>query len=164
MARAPHPAQIERAMSEAQQLKQELIGQDGTIARDDRLLLDTLDGETDVMALIDRLVEYSMADQILAELAQARATRIKKRAEYFRGTVCRMLQALQLGRGGPIERAAFSLSLSDRDSVEITNEDAIPRIYIRHAPDKAALLIALREGPVKGAELVTNTSINVRTR
>src|SRR5580765_515564 len=56
------PRRLEAAMSAAQQIK-ELLPYDD----DNKLLIDTVDGETEVFTLLDRLAEAAIADKELAE-------------------------------------------------------------------------------------------------
>jgi len=148
---APSPWRVERAMSAAMELRAQLIGEDGTLADDDRILVDTLDGETDVFAVLDRIIENSMADAVLAEMAAARATRLKARKDRLRTTALAMLEALEITR--PIERAAYTASIQRRTKAIITDPTLIPPSLLRTAPDLHAVAKALKDGPVSGAEL-----------
>lgn len=145
--RTPSPGQIERAMTAALQLKQAL----GDTA-DSQLLADCLEGETDVYELIDRLAEAAIADRILSEIARGRAERLEKRSETFRETICRMLQALDLGES--LQRPAYTASISHRSHVIVTDPDKLSSTLMRSAPDKQLIAKLLRKGePVAGALL-----------
>jgi len=160
---APHPAAIERAMSAAMQLRAELTADDHTIADDDRLLCDVLDGETDVFAVLDRLIENSMADAVLAEMAAARAKRLEARKARLRDTAARMIEALEIK--GPIERAAYTASISHRTKAILTDAMQLPEAFFRHSPDMVAVAKALKAGPVSGAVLSNpQPSLTIRTR
>jgi len=162
MSSVPSPFQIEREMSAAMRLQAALMAEDGTLSPDDQLMIDTLDGETDVFAKLDALIESSMADAILAELAAARAKRFKQRVEVKRDEARRMLEALRLNR--PLERAAYTASIAYRQKVE-ANEAELPEAFIRRAPDLVALARALKAGPVPGATLSEpQPHLVVRTR
>lgn len=148
--RAPGPFAIERAMSAALQLRNTLLQEDGTLADDDRWLVDALDGQTDVFDVLDRIVEASMADAVLAELAAARATRLKARKDRLRTVALMMLEALEVTR--PIERASYTASIQRRTKAIITDPKLIPAELQRTAPDLHAVAKALKDGPVSGAE------------
>lgn len=160
---APSPGTIERAMSAAMQLRQALIAEDGTLADDDRLLCDVLDGETDVFAVLDRIIENSMADNVLAELAAARAKRLKARQDRLRAIALQMLEALEVTR--PLERAAYTASIRHRTNAIITDAALIPPELLRTAPDMHAVAKALKSGNVPGAEQSNpQPNLVVRTR
>ena len=67
----PHGAAIERAMSAAMEVISTLPDDE-----DHALLLGSLEGETDIMEVLDRVIESSIADKKLAEMARERARRI----------------------------------------------------------------------------------------
>ncbi len=162
-ASVPGPYSIQRAMSAALTLRNALLQDDGTLADDDRRLCDTIEGETDVFEVLDRLVENSMADAVLAELAAARAARLKARKDRLRATALMMLEALDIAR--PIERAAYTVSIQRRTKAIITDPKLIPAELMRAAPDLHAVAKALKDGPVSGAELSNpQPHIVVRTR
>lgn len=150
MSSVPSPFAVERAMSEAMQLRAELTADDQTIADDDRLLCDVLDGETDVFAVLDRLIENSMADGVLAEMAAARAKRLEARKAQLRDVAMRMLEALEVKS---VERAAYTASISHRTKAILTDALQLPEAFFRHSPDMVAVAKALKAGPVPGATL-----------
>src|SRR3954467_8891577 len=97
---AVSPFAIERAMSAAQQLIASL-GDDA----DDALKLDMLEGETDVLEVVKRLVRAALDAEAMAEAAKARQvdlavrrTRFEARAESVRETAKAMLDALGVNR------------------------------------------------------------------
>jgi hypothetical protein len=160
---APSPGSIERAMSAALQLRHALISEDGTLADDDRLLCDTLDGQTNVFDVLDRIIENSMADAVLAELAAARAKRLKARQDRLRATALQMLDALEVRK--PLERAAYTASIQHRSKAIITDATLIPQSLLHIAPDMRAIAKALKDGPVSGAELSNpQPGLVIRTR
>ena len=142
----PHGAAIERAMSAAMEAISALPD-DG----DNVLLLNTIEGESDVLEVLDRVVEAAIADKKLAELARERAKRIEARAERARGVALQIIEALQVS---PLERPLYSASISYPRKPLVTNADALPGTFIRHAPDLVAIGKALRAGElIPGAEL-----------
>jgi len=163
MSSVPSPFQIERAMSIAMQLRAEMLAHDGTIEHDDKLLLDMIEGSTDVMETLDRVIEASMADAILAELAAARAKRLEARKARLRDKAARMIDALEIR--GPIERAAYTASISHRTKAIVTDAAALPTAMLRTAPDMRTIAAALKAGPVSGAVLSNpQPSLTIRTR
>jgi len=150
-------------MSAAGQLRAELLAQDATIEHDDQLLLDMIEGSTDVMETLDRVIEASMADAVLAEMAAARAKRLEARKARLRDTAARMIEALEIK--GPIERAAYTASISHRTKAILTDAMQLPEAFFRHAPDMVAVAKALKAGPVPGATLSNAIpTLTVRTR
>ena len=67
---------IEQAMSAAMQIRA-MLGD----TEDEKLLADTIDGETDVLEILDRLVEQALADEALVEGARERIKRLEARPE-----------------------------------------------------------------------------------
>jgi Siphovirus Gp157 len=142
----PHGAAIERAMSAAMEAISALPD-DG----DNVLLLNTIEGESDVLEVLDRVVEAAIADKKLAELARERAKRIEARADRARGVALQILEALQVS---PLERPLYSASISYPRKPLVTNADELPKEMIREAPDMIAIGKALRAGEtIPGAEL-----------
>ena len=118
---------------------------------DNALLLDTIEGESDVMEVMDRLAELAIADKLLAERAAERAKRIAARAERSRAVIARILEALELTK---LERPLYTASVSYHRELGSLDEAELPAEYWRHAPDKVAINKALRAGqPVPGASL-----------
>jgi hypothetical protein len=118
---------------------------------DHALLLGSLEGETDIMEVLDRVIESSIADKKLAELARERARRIEARADRTREIATRIVEALAIS---PIERPIYTASLTFPRKPLVTNADELPDTYIRHAPDMVAIGKALRAGEtIPGAEL-----------
>lgn len=150
------PRRLELAMSTAQQLLAEL-------PEDDQLRLDTIEGETEAFELMDRITESVLADETLAELARARAKRLEERADHRRAIILQMLEALDMTK---VQRPLYTASLSHRSKPVVTNADALPDDFIRHAVDLVALGKALRAGQtVEGAELSNPMpSLTLRTR
>jgi hypothetical protein len=163
MAHAPSAYSVEKAMSAATRLRAELLAEDGTLADDDRLLCDILDGQTDVFDQLDRVIEASMADAVLAEMAAARAKRLAERKNRLRDLAARMIEALEVK--GSLERASYTASISHRTKALVTDQNALPMTLMRIAPDMVAIARALKDGPVNGAVLSNPTPhLVVRTK
>jgi hypothetical protein len=139
------PRRIEQAMAEAMKLR-ELVGDE-----DAQLLADTIEGETDVFSLIDRLAERALADKLLVERGKERLKRIEAREDRARAIVQKMMEALGVAK---LDRSLATLSVSaGPKSAHVTDSQAVPDVYWRRAIDKTELLRALKAGPVNGAEL-----------
>lgn len=99
-----------------------------------------------------KFMAAAIADRI-GEL-KARQERFSRKQDAMRALMFRLMQAsgqtkVQLPEG--------TLSVSKgRDKVEVTDESALPAEYVRvtTAPDKTALMAALKAGEVPGARLV----------
>jgi hypothetical protein len=140
---------------------------------DDDTFLDTLDGETDAVRIIDRLLSMALETEALAEAAKAeeyelalRRKRFEARSEAFRSQMLLMLEAMGIDR---IERARATLSrLKPRQSVEVINADEVPSQLCKTtvAPDIAAIKKQLEAGEtVPGAALVMGApSISIRVK
>ena len=146
------PARLSAAMSEAMKLRAE-IGDD-----DDRLLLDSIEGQTSVFDIIDRLAEQSIADKLLAERASERVKRIEARADRARSTIQRMMEALGVPK---LERGLATMTVADGPrAVIITDQQALPDFYFRRSPDKVQLGKDLKAGKqIAGAELANGQPV-----
>jgi len=117
---------------------------------EERLLLDMIEGETDALELMDRIIEHVVADEALVDAGKARLKRIEARADRHRD----ILKAMMTEIAEKVERplATLSLGAGPRSAVVI-DAKAIPEVYWRKAIDKQELLRALKTGPVDGAEI-----------
>lgn len=131
---------------------------------DEDVYLDTLDGETDAIDLLDREIAAEQADRATVEAItahitalKARADRISMRADAHRKAQKLILQATGLRK---IERPLATLSLRPGSvSVRIIDEASIPSqlctVKTVTSPDKAAIRKQIEAGEyVPGAELV----------
>lgn len=144
--KAPGPRRLEAAMSAAMQIKATLPDDD------DQLLRDTLEGQTDVFELMDRLAEQAIADKLLVDKATERARRLERRADKRRDIIARMLECLELGEA--LERPMYTATLAHVRTVIVNDETELPAEFFKHAPDKIRIGKALRDGKeVKGATL-----------
>ena len=115
------------------------------------LLLSTIEGESDILEVLDRVVEQAISDKKLAELARERASRIEARSVRAREIARDIVEALEVS---PLERPIYTASLTWPRKPVVTNADELPDTYIRHAPDLVAIGKALRAGEtIPGAEL-----------
>lgn len=140
---------------------------------DEILRRDTLEGETDAMALLSRLVRARNETQALVngigeyakELAE-RKSRLERRAE-----ACRMMafQILDAANIPSLTLPEATLTIQrGQQSVVVTDEEKLPEKFIRtkREPDKTAIKEALKAGEaVEGAELSNaNPYLTIRTK
>lgn len=136
---------------------------------DEETYLDTLDGETDALDLVDREIaavqsDEALADAIKAHIAdlRARQSRLEMRADAHRANIRLVLQYIDLPK---LERPLATVSVRPGNvSVKIVSEADIPsqlmRETISRAPDKAAIKAQLDAGEtVPGAELARGSDI-----
>lgn len=142
---------------------------------DEETYLDTLDGETNVLDLVDREIIAAQSDESLAEAIKAhiadlraRQSRIEMRADAHRANIRLLLQHIALPK---LERPMATVSVRPGNvSVKIINEAEIPsqlmRETVSRAPDKAAIKAHLDAGEsVPGAELTRgNDILTMRTK
>ena len=144
--KALSPRAIERAMADAMQALATIDNVD-----DQRLLLGTVEGQSDVLEVIDRLAEQTIADKKLGELASERARRLDARADRTRAIMLQMLETLGLKS---LERPLFTASVSHHAKAFVTSAELVPAEYTRTAVDMIALRRALMDGTqVPGASL-----------
>lgn len=131
---------------------------------DEQLFLDTLDGETGAMDLLDAAIEAEQADRTLVEAITsriaalcARADRIDMRADAHRRVQMQIMRAMDVKK---MERPLATLSIRPGSvSVRITDEASIPTQLLTvktiTSPDKRAIRAQIEAGEVvPGAELV----------
>jgi hypothetical protein len=142
----PSSHAIQAAMVAAQQAISALPD-DG----DNVLLLNTIEGESDVLEVLDRVVEHAVADAKLVELARERARRLEERAKRTRNVALQIIEALGVS---PLERPVYTASVSYHRELGSLNEAELPDEWWRRAPDKIAIAKALRAGQeIPGASL-----------
>lgn len=165
---------IEQAMAAWQAARSRLLADDAELARDESALTDLLgpeEGEID--GILSRLLRSARHAKSMADAAaetieemQARKARYVRRNEAMRATAFAILDAL--GRS-KFELPDLTASVrSGQPSVVVTDEDAIPDIYVRteRKIDRATILSALKSGlTVDGAELSNSgPSLMIRTK
>lgn len=142
---------------------------------DEETYLDTLDGETDALDLLDREIAAVQADEALSEAIKSREAdlktrrdRIDMRAEAHRKNLRLILNAMGVQKA---ERALATVSLRPGTlSVRILDEAEIPsqlmREKVTRTPDKAAIKAQIEAGEtVPGAELARgDETIMVKVR
>jgi len=148
-----------------------LIAEFPALQEDEDLRRDTLEGETTLHAIMERLLALSIESRVMADAVTTmieknveRRDRLKKRADFYRAFMHRLLQAADIKS---LDLPAGKVSISHTPpSVVVNNPDELPDIYIRvkREPDKAALKEALKRGEtIPGASLSNGgTTIHVR--
>jgi folate-dependent phosphoribosylglycinamide formyltransferase PurN len=140
---------------------------------DDLTFLDTLDGETDVNDVIDRVLSdrakalaLSAAAKAQADDLAGRAKRIAERAKACDKALLDILDAIDLRK---VERPAATVFRRPGSlRVQISDESSVPTqlCRIKREPDKAAIKRALEAGEdVPGASLCRgDDGVTVRVR
>ena len=111
----PSSHAIQNAMVAAQRAISELPD-DG----DNVLLLNTIEGESDVLEVLDRVIEHAIADAKLVELARERAKRIEERAKRTRNVALQIIEALRVW---PLERPIYTASITQIGKPIVTDAD-----------------------------------------
>jgi len=125
-------------LQKAMQLAEDLVKE----GYDDSIVVDALDSETEVLAIVDRVAERVIADQRLAASAKARAKRLEERAETSKKFLAYVLSSLNRKS---LERPLGTVHFQDNpQGVEILGE--VPAEYRTEVPDKAAIKRALVAG------------------
>ena len=150
------PRRLMEAMSAAQQLIAELPD-------DERLRLDTIEGETQALEYLDAYAEQAIRDGALVKAAEEKARRLKARIERNRAIVTAIQQGLELKRA---ERALFTASISQREElVEVPTNEELPAAFTRTAPDKVLIKKVLGMGKhVPGFELQDKPGVTLTLR
>lgn len=121
---------------------------------------DTLEGETDLMGLVRRLVMSIGEDEAAVEGLTAYAAEIGERKRRISARIesCRalILQAMEIADMRRIETDIATISVrAVSPKLVVLAESDIPTRFWKAEPklDRAALQAALKDGPVAGAEL-----------
>lgn len=125
-----------------------LLGEDA----EPQLILDTVEGETNALEMLDAIVETILADEGYIDIIKARITRLEARSNRRRAIVLEIMQRMGLRTA---KRPMYTASVTDGPkSVHITDEKLIPMHLHRVAPDKVAIAKVLKDGGiVDGAQL-----------
>jgi hypothetical protein len=141
---------------------------------DDETLKDTLEGVSDLPAMIEELIRSSLADGALMtglkarlEEMDVRLQRLKERHEKKRERAAWAMAAAQMRR---LEVEDFSVSLAQgSQKLAILDETKLPAIFFVPQPsklDRSSLFNTLKRGEaVEGASLILGSPhVAVRTR
>lgn len=163
---APSSWKVEQALSAWMAARSRLLAEDAELAHDEgalAALLGPVDG--DVRDILSRLLSATqqanaMADgaaEMLANL-KGRQERYKRRAEAFRGTIFAIMDATG-ERKMEFPHGLLSIT-SGRAAAVITDEDALPDRFVDvktvRSPDRAAILVALKDGEVVDGAALAN--------
>ena len=129
---------------------------------DTETFFDTLDGETDAVEIIDRLLASMAEDEAMADAVKAQVSDMSARMRRFcdRAAAKRRTIKLVLDATGErkVERPLATVSIqAGRLSVNITDEASVPTQLCKvvKSPDKTAIKKQIEAGEtVPGAELV----------
>lgn len=143
------------------------------LAEDETLRLDTLDGETNLTAIIERaLSERQDALVMVAAIKErldalgSRKSRYERKDKAMKALIKGLMEVADIPK---LQLAEATLSVtSPRMTVNVLNVDDLPQGYYRtkKEADKTALKSALEKGEkIPGAELVLGESgLTVRTK
>jgi hypothetical protein len=166
-----HPAAVERAMSAAMSL----IASLGDDAEDEILKMDVLQGETDALEIVRKLIRVALEAEAMVEAVEARtadlnvrAARFAAQAERARNTARDMLEALEVKR---LVSEDFTVSLKALPPKVIAPEpeklaDEFVRVVTTRTADKPLIKAAIDAGRTVEHATLSNggVSIQIRTR
>lgn len=149
----PRRVTVSEALEQAHEFAKLMSAEFPDLAEDEEAFLGTLEGETDVLEVVDRLVRRHLARKRLADAArqekadiEARIARLTRQADGAKALALTLLQAAGTpDRKGKIrlERASYTASVGlAGGGVEVTDASMVPASCLRHVapePDKAAL-------------------------
>lgn len=143
------------------------------VGDDEDCFLDTLDGETDAMDVLGKLIQErqeiqanEVAVKALAKTYQERAARLNAKADAISQTIGHLLDAI--GSKKVAHPLATVSRTKARQSVLVTNPEEIPTqlTKVKRSPDLAAIKKQLEAGEfVPGAEIkLGNPGVTVRVK
>lgn len=133
----PSPTALMREMAKVDQLRH-WLGE----AEETQVIIDTIEGETQALEMLDIIVEEWESDVGHAEKAKARADRIKRRADKSRHLAQAIMEKIGATK---LERPGYTATIGKGvPSLVITDDSIIPRKLM--APDKTAIKAALVKG------------------
>lgn len=143
------------------------------VGDDEDCFLDTLDGETDAMDVLGKLIQERQEIQAneaavkdLAKTYQERAARLNAKADAISQTIGHLLDAI--GSKKVAHPLATVSRTKARQSVLVTNPEEIPTqlTKVKRSPDLAAIKEQLEAGDfVPGAEIkLGNPGVTVRVK
>ena len=170
--RAPSGYALTRAMGELMAARERLLAEDATIAEDDRLFHDLLEGETDnALEILERVIRLSIESDNLAKAAKLRKDELAEREDRFRkrrdGLRAMAFSALDCLRPLKIEREDFTASIRNGQPVVIvTDMDKLPAAFVRTKvePDKTLIGAALKAGNTVDGATLSNSPPNIAIR
>jgi hypothetical protein len=164
-----NPKLLEQHARAAQAIKAMLASE-----QDEELTLDMIEGETDFLSLLDRIMDGVADDESMIEAIKIREAELKARKQRIEARISRARQIVEQGMLQAdltkIERPEYTLSIrKGTPQLNVYDESAIPADYFKLPPpvlDKPALKAALNDGyPVPGASLNNGQpSLSVRRK
>jgi hypothetical protein len=170
----PSGCRVEQAMAAWQSARARLLSEDSALEHDQAALDELLgDAEGDVEDVLARLLRAARDAKAMAEASagliedmQARKARFQRRNETFRATAFAVMDAL--GRS-KMELPDITASIrAGQPSVQITNEDEIPDLYVHmeRRIDKQTIASVLKSGGEVPGCVLSNSlpTLSIRTR
>jgi hypothetical protein len=170
----PSGYRIEQALAAWQSARARLLSEDSALEHDQAALDELLgDVEGDVEDVLARLLRAARDAKAMAEASagliedmQARKARFLRRNEAFRATAFAILDALGRNR---FDLPDITASIrAGQPSVQITNEDEIPDLYVElvRKIDRQTIASVLKSGgEVPGATLTNSIpTLSLRTK
>lgn len=162
--------------NDAQQVRSQILGLIAVypeLQEDAELMADMIDGETDFLRIMEKLVEYVRDAETLAEAIKARKADMADRQKRYeakgdagRKAILSLMSAADQVKV-TLPEATISL-IKPRDAVNVIDAEQLPQGFYRteRKPLSKELLAALKSGEtIPGAELVTgDPSVSVRTK
>ena len=171
---APSGYKVEMAIAAWMSARSRLLSDDNDLAHDEQALAELLGDETGTVdEILGRVLRAARHAKSMAEAAgemiedmAARKARYVRRNDALRTTAFAIMEALDRRKH---EMPDMTVTIrAGQPTVVITDEDAIPDIYVRteRKVDKATLLSALKSGhTVEGASLSNGiASLSIRTK
>lgn len=120
---------------------------------------------------VDAFGQFLRLEQARIESARHEANRLAKKAKTAAERIAwlkhKYLCTMQTNGLKKVQGSAYTLSIREADSVDVTDVAALPDMYLRRKesvePDKAMLKEALKGGlEIPGATLVKTSSLQIR--
>ena len=158
-------------VAEYKRVRESLLTQFPELVDDTKTLTDTLEGETDLLDVIDQMLRQSREDKAFADAlngiikeTRERQERLKRRAEKHKAGALALLEAAGEKK---LIRPDYTASIRfTPGKVEIIDDAALPDAFVKvvTTPDKTAIKAALERGEsVEGAVLGNgHESLSVR--
>jgi DNA gyrase/topoisomerase IV subunit A len=143
----PQNIEIATVLTRIEQLREFLDTDDANV----RLRLNTIEGESDALELIDEVIEIVRSDEAFIEEIKRRTQRLEVRADRGRKMLRDLMEKIGVKR---LQRPLATLSISLRNSLHVTDEKHVPPRFWKSSVDRIALKKALQAGEdVPGATL-----------
>ncbi len=142
-----------------------LLNQYPELADDEQLLIDTIEGETEVLSVIDKLIRSIENTKILIDGIDARVKELKERKERFdhriyslRGFIATLMEAAGVRKLERPTATIYFMNVPPKvvGDFDLRNNPTLPEEFIRtyREVDKARITAVLKAGEhVEGFEL-----------